>query len=71
MTNQPQTPAVWVLAYILRFPGASPGEWAQVHKKAFTSEQDARDYLGIIKAKPESYQVCKVQVPNAPPEVAA
>ena len=58
--SQDQTTArdAWVLAYILRFPGEE-GEWAQVMRRTFASEKEARDCAASLAGK---YQVCRVEV---------
>lgn len=51
---------VWVLAYILRISGED-GEWPQVHRRSFASEQEARDYVAKCGG---GYQVCRVELPQ-------
>jgi len=57
---------VWVLCYILRFPEKPFEFWPQAHNKAFTSEQEARDFLAWIDA-PNSYAIVKVDLMERKP----
>lgn len=65
----PAKQVLWVLAYILRFPGEE-GEWAQVIRKTFATENAARAHNAD---RNNAYMVCRVEIdtPSAHPPLNA
>lgn len=60
MSEKSPMTTLWVLAYILRFPG-EPGEWAAVCREGYATEALARAGREAT-GNPTGYSLCKVEV---------